>query len=335
MCLLRKYSVAMAGALYLMVFSAAVTAQTPDAYENDDSADQANFIIPHSPLPQIHNFHDEGDADWVMFYAIANPNYAIAVEVKNLGTNCDAAIEIYDSDGVTLIEDCGMGKACERDDGLCGENETLEWTSCTRSGIYFVKIYPPLNTYSCQGFGENSDYELFVNYKFAPDGLVDVTGNILDSNGNPVVNAKVWLTKDGVNETGNGTSMPPDGKFVINMHKVGEYTLFVKKYEYQTVSKPVNLIEPPDGQDQQVDVNPIPRLQLETISCKRGDVNGDGSILLDDIKKTFSFLILPASDLEFCAANVIDNGKNNEVKIFIEDVKGVFDIFRGQSVSKK
>ncbi|KPL09296.1 MAG: hypothetical protein AMS26_23020, partial [Bacteroides sp. SM23_62] len=66
----------------------------PDLYEDDDSLDNANIIISqlgweemYELLTQRHNFHDEGDEDWVKFYGVGGGSYEIKTE--NLDANCD------------------------------------------------------------------------------------------------------------------------------------------------------------------------------------------------------------------------------------------------------
>jgi hypothetical protein len=72
-----------------------VTVQTSaggDAYEVDDTCAAAKAIT-FDGTPQTHNFHDEGDEDWVQFQAEADKTYTI--QVANTGANVDAVIMLY------------------------------------------------------------------------------------------------------------------------------------------------------------------------------------------------------------------------------------------------
>jgi hypothetical protein len=125
----------------------------PDSYEEDDTASQANIIVLNNVEAQRHTFHDAGDQDWVTFYGLSGETYTI--QASNLGTNCDAVIELYDSDGTRLLP--------PKDDGWLGEDEVLDW-SCDADGVYYVKVihFNPL------AFGENTEYDLQVYIPIGP-----------------------------------------------------------------------------------------------------------------------------------------------------------------------
>ena len=76
-----------------------------DAYEPDDSQDQAGAIEVGSY--QNHDLHDTGDQDWMCFEATAGTNYVI--ETFNLGENTDTYLALYDANGSQLAEDDDSG----------------------------------------------------------------------------------------------------------------------------------------------------------------------------------------------------------------------------------
>ncbi len=64
----------------------------------------------------------------------------------------------------------------------------------------------------------------------------------------------------------------------------------------------------------------------------RGDVNGDGSVGLDDVKLAFKLSLgVSTTPQQFEAANVYEDGDGN-TSISIHDVKGVFRLSLGGSL---
>lgn len=102
---------------------------TPDAYEVDDAVASARWLLPDAPL-QMHNFHVEGDQDWVLFYAAAGITYTLAT--TSTSTHADTVIYLYDGDGTTLID--------YNDDypGMWPLSR-LDWQPLT-NGFYLVKV---------------------------------------------------------------------------------------------------------------------------------------------------------------------------------------------------
>ena len=83
----------------------------PDIYEVDNSPDQAGIIFLNDTQAQQHHFHDAGDHDYINFYGINGVTYTI--EAKNLGSDCNIVVELYDADGTTLLDsvnDVGSGE---------------------------------------------------------------------------------------------------------------------------------------------------------------------------------------------------------------------------------
>ncbi|NQU45306.1 VCBS repeat-containing protein [bacterium] len=112
-----------------------IQANSGDAYEVDDGADQASEYIlsdlPGFSTSQLHSFHDEGDADWIKFYVPAGSAYTVKVTDPN--SACDAKIELYASTTATL-------PLASVDNEGEGVGEQLSW-SFTWTGYYYAKIY--------------------------------------------------------------------------------------------------------------------------------------------------------------------------------------------------
>jgi hypothetical protein len=121
----------------------------PDSYETDDAFWQAKHIAPFKDsLPQRHNFHDEGDQDWVVFDGFGGEWYTI--ETSDLGNATDTVLELYDTDGITPLLD-------PIDDGWIPPGERISW-QCPKTGNYFLKV----RQYDPKVFGADTDYDLRV-----------------------------------------------------------------------------------------------------------------------------------------------------------------------------
>ncbi|MEE4356943.1 MAG: S8 family serine peptidase [Desulfococcaceae bacterium] len=148
----------------------------PDTYEPDDAVSQSGLIV-LGGLSESHNFHSVTDADWKRFYALSGQTYTVKVSYP--GPDCDAVIELYDTDGLTLLK--------TKDDALAGEGEFLDW-ACPADGIYYVKIAP----YPASSIGENTNYILNV-YRANSCMTGTYTGTVTDAlSGSPLGSAKLW-----------------------------------------------------------------------------------------------------------------------------------------------
>ena len=131
-------------------------------YLNDDTYPEAKSIAVNGAL-QAHNFHVAGDVDWVKFAAVANRAYTITT--SSLGTSNDTVLELYATDGTTLLEwndDCwGLGLAsCIK-----------KWVA-PASGTYYVKV----RNYADQGGCPGYSYDLAVTGVSGVVGLTTPSG---------------------------------------------------------------------------------------------------------------------------------------------------------------
>ena len=192
-----------------------VSQTAADSYEDDDTFSNANAIVLNDANSQLHNLHDSGDEDWVKFYGLAGETYTI--EAYNLGDNCDAVIEVYDTDGTTLLE--------EQDTiGDPNADERLDW-SCPQDGIYYVKI----KHYSSATFGDGTEYDLKVYRSIAPlPGFV--SGVVTDALSGQEL-SDVTISTDA-----NASALSlTDGNYVM-VHLTGTYDLTAQKTGYSLKS---------------------------------------------------------------------------------------------------
>jgi Zn-dependent metalloprotease len=125
-----------------------------DAYEPDDTSAQESTITVNGPY-QNHNFHQEGDRDYISFTTSDSGIYII--ETLNLGANCDTMMFLYDSNGTTIIDiddDSGPGLASHI--AFVGASDTT----------YFVCVYNK-NTYV---YGTGTQYDIRVVKPVATPG---------------------------------------------------------------------------------------------------------------------------------------------------------------------
>jgi hypothetical protein len=101
-----------------------------DAYETDNTAGEAKAYTG----PSIHNFHSSDDVDWISLSV--NPGEAgqsLFISTSNLGSIADPVLEIYASDGTTLL--------ASNDDAGNSFAASLVWAPPAQ-GTYYIKVLP-------------------------------------------------------------------------------------------------------------------------------------------------------------------------------------------------
>ncbi len=189
----------------------------PDSYEDDDIFSQASPIVANDYAPQSHNFHDVGDVDWVKFYGLLSEIYK--VKAYSLGVTCDVVVELYGSDGTTLL-------AGPKNDAGTGEDEFLEWT-CPQEGVYYVKI-TSVNT----NYGENVRYDLKV-YRPIGGEPGKLIGQVTDSQDNAIGDAFI-------NTNLGSTWTYPNGYYWLYLPS-GTHSVSVTATGYDPGSATVNI----------------------------------------------------------------------------------------------
>jgi len=214
---------------------------TADGYENDDAFDEANIIWVDGSIsvlpPQVHNFHQSGDQDWVKFYAlgtIVNPT-PYTIRTNNLGVSCDTVITLYDEN-----QEIVRGPV---DDYWEGEDEELSW-NCPAEGYYYVKISSGQPTL----FGENTNYELSVYIPVAstPGIITGTIENSLDSS---------YITGANITTDTGGTALSLTGHYVMTA-PAGQCTVTASKEGYRSSS--ISSIVVSEGGQTSVDFSLIP-----------------------------------------------------------------------------
>ncbi len=133
----------------------------PDAYEVDDTAEQATFF---SQLgAQDHNFHVSGDHDWARFYFATNvpavSNSQISIEVYQNGTNVNVALDVYYERADGSLSNYEVNIDFTTNGVGFGEDALISQAFGDPAGYYYVRVRPA-DTVS---WGAESDYELNID----------------------------------------------------------------------------------------------------------------------------------------------------------------------------
>jgi len=208
------------GSLLLNNLGAPSQQYPPDDYENDNrhGYKSARVIVVDDSEPQHHNFDKAGDVDWVKFYVLANTFYGI--EVLDTGSKCNPIIELYDSDGTTLLRK-------ESNCPIVGQT-FLGLYKFLKEGFYYVK----LSNCDSDVYGTGTEYNLRL-WGWIPSVLSPspppciLTGIISDSiTKAPIRNARVKTDHMGSslsNEKGSYTLIEEQGNWTLTVNACGYY----------------------------------------------------------------------------------------------------------------
>jgi hypothetical protein len=160
-------------------------AQTPDSFEDDDTFEQAKYIVIDASA-QPHNFHDSGDEDWIKFYGISGFTYEISAE--NPGTYCNVVIELYDSDHNEIMKE---------NFGIAGEIEQMIW-KCLQDAFYYVKYSncdpDPKKSCDLGIYGENITYGIGIIGVIGPSSSMFTSVSLIDAGtGSQIQNSAIAM----------------------------------------------------------------------------------------------------------------------------------------------
>lgn len=117
---------------------------TSDPFENDNTMTSAK-TLPVTGASQVHNFHAEGNQDWVKFYLTAGTKYAIQSEM--VGAHADTVLTLYDASSTELD--------ANDDYELYGLGSRILFAPTT-SATYYAKV----NHWDPYGAGCTTEYTL-------------------------------------------------------------------------------------------------------------------------------------------------------------------------------
>ncbi len=216
--------------IFVLVFHSYGIAVSPDIYEGDEgdsTCQTANAILPHiygTKLPQkyfepqVHNFHEVGDKDFVKFYARADyKRYSIdMVFTNNNCGKCDAVIKLYTSDCEFIEEFDDYGY----------ERESAKLLPDT-DGIYYVEIVQ----YNSEVCGSETEYTLKVDVPIAPGDAL-LYGTVIPSVKNTVVRTNA----------GRQALSTLEGLYYMQ-HEPGSFTMYAEAIGYPVYEMPISFKE--------------------------------------------------------------------------------------------
>jgi hypothetical protein len=209
--------------LFLLTILSPSYAMAADAYEPDDRYKDATEI-PIGFDIQEHDFHVAGDEDWYKFN-IRIDKMTIEIFVNNPGSRCDAVIELYHSDGTTLI--------FTQDETGNGVGEVLRWTFIA-NGDYYVKVRQS----DPDVFGDQTDYDFSITEQVGSGIPGWVTGRVRNAyTGDPISGALIKIDDD------VKAGSLPNGAY-LQLHSPGTFTITGEAPGYGIRSYPdVEIVE--------------------------------------------------------------------------------------------
>ncbi len=213
---------------FFLMSNLALSQVNPDNYEDDDTPCKAKFIIPDGES-QHHNFHDDKDADYIIFYASSIGTYMF--KASDLGKRCNVVFSLYKIDEEEII--VGVSNA------EYGEDEEFLW-EFGKEDWYLLKItnYVPDNI-----FGEYTGYKLSISEQLAPGGVANINGLIIDAcTCERIVGAEIKTSDDETAYSEDGYVDSGEcfsdliGRYSITSHNQGKHTLTAQADGYKDYS---------------------------------------------------------------------------------------------------
>ncbi len=181
-----------------------------DAYEDDNSKDQAKVIVVNDREPQEHNFCSDVDEDWVKFYGLEGEYYSIAAD--DFGDNSKPVIELYN-------ENLDMQRSKVPEEGGA---VYLDWL-CPEDAIYYVRLW---NYLLYDEDSTSTGYRLRVYNPYWPDFLVMISGEVQDRKTQQPIDGAVIATD------GGGAAISSQGRYELYQYP-GQWTLSAMAAGYQ------------------------------------------------------------------------------------------------------
>lgn len=193
-----------------------------DAYEDDDTSVNAQLYSPGLGGSQSHTFHDDGDWDWYQF--TASTYDIITIETFNLGPSADTYLQLYPSNGTTLLATDDDSSPDDFD--IYGERFLFTPANYGRTtGTFYLKVRSSPTAAVSPDYGVNATYDIRIIREI---GGCEVPGQLKvtlkDSvTGELVPNAGVTITKFST----LSPDIAQDGVYVFGAVVNAQYTVSV------------------------------------------------------------------------------------------------------------
>ncbi len=175
----------------------------PDAYETDDTKNQAGAIVIGDENYQTRNFHHVDDQDWVGFYGL--PENIYTAKFTQMGAHCRVSAVLYDDEGSTVDAIETSARA-----------ESFEWNiRIPDAGVYFIRMTnlspDPDFSETYYSFGLYYPVMPFVGY---------IKGVVINAaTGLPIGSTRIATSANGsaISRPGGGFRIIQEpGKFAVN-----------------------------------------------------------------------------------------------------------------------
>ena len=266
-----------------------------DPYEDDNTFETAaNIYLSSLKIindqslvinnKQFHNFHNKYDVDYVKFYA--QKGKRCKIQVNDVGENCNPMIEIFDTDGKSLLFNV---KNQPINWNGYGSEEYAEWDNTT-SGFYYAKI----SHYISKNEDENNiNYASKTKYTliyYIPELDLNSLVRVIISPpiNNAFIKTDIGVTCDKIIQ-GIFFFRHPAGKFTISISANGFYDYFreitIPKFEEDILRLEITLDPIPEAPTANFTATNISGFSPLTVSFVNESLNsnswfwnfGDGS----------------------------------------------------------
>jgi len=201
-----------------------------DMFEPDNSFNESKNIIINETSVQHHCFHDYNDAvkgDWTKFHGL--PSHLYEIKIKNVGSECDPIINIYDGNRGSPIITVNYWKK----KGL-GEQKSF---NVEEPGIYYIQITSMADILDY----EKTYYDLSLKYSIG-EFTCQIAGEVYDScNGRPLKDVKITIFND-KNESVYSALNESNGLYNVNETTCTGEISFNKSYSLKRI--PFGPIDP-------------------------------------------------------------------------------------------
>lgn len=198
-----------------------------DAYEDDDTFGDANLINVGGASQKRHNFYESMDADWIKFYAFAGLPYR--VDAKNVGTKADVIIDLYDTNGTTLLDSGNIGSE--------GGDDWLTY-NFSQNGVYYVKFKNCTEADDCE-YGLDTGYDVSISVETAPEGdRVNCSFTVTDKHFNAMIQNATITAEHSAEEANKCGTILSNQEYSMELivRSATPYTLTCTAPGYKTVT---------------------------------------------------------------------------------------------------
>jgi hypothetical protein len=193
-----------------------------DSYENDDSLEQASIIDIGDIIGQRHDFHQQGDQDWIKFYAQSNINIPYNFLVWKQQSRANVVITLYDHLGQFISSEAVP-------------DERIEFSfRPPHDGIYYLMI----QNYDHNSFGNDTSYTVLIYHD-----LNQLNGKIVGTIKDAVTGQTINQPLVNTTSQNRGPQIASRHGVFIMSHPIGTYDLIFSAEGYIPLTQQITVLE--------------------------------------------------------------------------------------------